>query len=457
MARFFHMLAFRPLPDRSPIIEHWRVTVLEAPARRAAKIHRAWFVAAVAFVATVGAAGFRATPGVLITPLQQEFGWSRGEISAAVSVNLVLFGLTSPFAAALMERFGIRRVVAAALVLVAAGSGLTVFMTAAWQLVLCWGVLVGLGTGSMALAFVATVTSRWFVKHRGIVTGVLTAGGATGQLSFLPILAYLAGAHGWRSAALVVSGGALLVAPLALWLLRDHPRDVGLTAYGADPDEPQPAPVATTGAARRALTVLRQASRTPTFWLLAGSFAICGATTNGLVGTHFIPAAHDHGMPETAAASLLALVGVFDIVGTIFSGWLTDRFDSRALLGAYYALRGLSLLVLPDLFAASTHPNMLIFILFYGLDWVATVPPTIALCRERWGASGPVVFGWVFAAHQLGAALAATAAGLVRDNLGNYNAAFYAAGGIALVASVLSTQIRRPGHTGARWRVAFED
>jgi predicted MFS family arabinose efflux permease len=337
--------------------------------------------------------------------------------------------------------------------------------------VLCWGVLVGLGTGSMALAFVATVTSRWFVKHRGIVTGILTAGGATGQLSFLPILAYLAGAHGWRSAALVVSAAALVVVPLVLWLLRDHPRDVGLTAYGADPDEPQPTDrtltggtptssvpaTVTTGAARRALSVLRQASRTPTFWLLAGSFAICGATTNGLVGTHFIPAAHDHGMPETAAAGLLALVGIFDIVGTIFSGWLTDRFDSRVLLGAYYALRGLSLLVLPDLFAASTHPSMLIFILFYGLDWVATVPPTIALCRERWGTSGPVVFGWVFAAHQLGAALAATAAGLVRDNLGNYNAAFYTAGGIALVASLLSTQIRRPGHTGARWRVAFED
>lgn len=433
------------------------VTVLEAPARRVGKIHRAWFVAAVAFVATVGAAGFRATPGVLITPLQNEFGWSRGTISAAVSVNLVLFGLTSPFAAALMERFGIRRVVACALVLVAAGSGLTVFMTTSWQLVLCWGVLVGLGTGSMALAFVATVTNRWFVKHRGIVTGILTAGGAAGQLSFLPLLAYLAGAHGWRWAALSVSGAALLVAPLALWLLRDHPSDVGLSAYGADPDAPaQPAPPSG-GAARRALSALRDAARTPVFWLLAGSFAICGATTNGLVGTHFIPAAHDHGLPETAAADLLALVGVFDIVGTIFSGWLTDRFDSRVLLGAYYALRGLSLLVLPDLFAASAHPSMLIFILFYGLDWVATVPPTIALCRERWGASGPVVFGWVFASHQIGAALAATAAGLLRDNLGTYNAAFYGAGGLALIAAVLSTQVRRPGHTGARWKVAFEE
>jgi sugar phosphate permease len=451
------MLAFRPLAEGSARDEHSRVTVVEAPARRATKIHRAWFVAAVAFVATVGAAGFRATPGVLITPLQQEFGWSRGTISAAVSVNLVLFGLTSPFAAALMERFGIRRVVAGALLLVATGSGLTVFMSASWQLVLCWGVLVGLGTGSMALAFVATVTSRWFVRHRGIVTGVLTAGGAAGQLSFLPILAYLAGAHGWRSAALVVAGAALLVSPLALWLLRDHPRDVGLTAYGADPDEPEQVVPAGTGAARRALTALRDASRTGTFWLLAGGFAICGATTNGLVGTHFIPAAHDHGMPPTAAASLLAMVGVFDIAGTVFSGWLTDRFDSRALLGAYYALRGLSLLVLPDLFAAGTHPSMLIFILFYGLDWVATVPPTIALCRERWGASGPVVFGWVFASHQIGAALAATTAGVLRDSLGTYDAAFYGAGGLALIAAVLSVTLRRPGHTGARWRVAFEE
>jgi MFS family permease len=446
-------------------------------------------VAAVAFVATVGAAGFRATTGVLIAPLQQEFGWSRGTISFAVSVNLILYGLTSPFAAALMERFGIRRVVAAALLLVAAGSGLTVFMTASWQLVLCWGVLVGLGTGSMALAFVATVTNRWFVRHRGVVTGVLTAGGAAGQLSFLPLLAYLIGRSGWRSAALVVAVAALAVSPLALWLLRDHPRDVGLLPYGAEPGAAEPrtaesqaaeppragpreagparsgpkeagpreAEPAGIGPARRALTALRDAARVPTFWLLAGSFAICGATTNGLVGTHFIPAAHDHGLPTTTAASLLALVGVFDIVGTIFSGALTDRFDSRLLLSFYYALRGLSLLALPDLFSATPHPSMLIFILFYGLDWVATVPPTIALCRERFGDSGPVVFGWVFAAHQIGAAVAATGAGLIRDDLGAYDMAFYLAGGLALIASLLSAWVRRPGQTGARWRVVFDD
>ena len=416
------------------------------------RLHRAWIVAGVAFVATVGAAGFRATPGVMINPLHQEFGWSTGIISLAVSVNLILFGLTAPFAAALMERWGMRKVVSSALLLVAAGSGLTVFMKASWQLVLCWGVLVGLGTGSMAMSFVATVTGRWFVAQRGVVTGVLTAGGATGQLAFLPVLASLTAAHGWRTAALTVSATALSVVPLVYFLLRDHPSEVGTTAYGAT--DPEPAPPRTQSAARRAVTALRDASRTGTFWLLAGAFAICGATTNGLIGTHFIPAAHDHGMPQTTAAGLLALVGAFDIVGTIASGWLTDRYDSRLLLGMYYGLRGLSLLVLPSLLAASLHPSMLVFVLFYGLDWIATVPPTIALCRERFGDAGPVVFGWVFASHQVGAAVAAAGAGMIHDRLGAYDTAFYVAGGLALIAAVLSVGIRR---STVQWRVAFEE
>jgi predicted MFS family arabinose efflux permease len=272
---------------------------------------------------------------------------------------------------------------------------------------------------------------------------VLTAAGATGQLIFLPVLARLVGSSGWRSAALTVTGAALLVVPLVVWLLRDHPADVGLAPYGSAQVVPRPEPGH--GAAVRAVGALRTASRTGAFWLLAGGFAICGASTNGLVGTHFIPAAHDHGMPETTAASLLALVGIFDIVGTVASGWLTDRVDSRWLLGTYYLLRGLSLMVLPDLFAAGPHPSMLVFVLFYGLDWVATVPPTIALCRQRFGADAPVVFGWVFAAHQIGAALAATGAGLVRDSLGSYNLAWYAAGGLCLIAALLSVQIARPG------------
>jgi MFS family permease len=414
--------------------------------RPAPKLHRAWLIAGAAFVALLASAGFRAAPGVLIDPLHEEFGWSRTTISSAVSVNLVLFGLFAPFAAALMERFGIRRVSATALTVIALGAGGTVFMTASWQLVLCWGVLVGLGTGSMAMGFAAMVATRWFVRSRGVVTGVLTAAGATGQLIFLPLIANLAVGSGWRTASLVIAIAALAVVPVVLLVIRDHPADVGTTAYGA-PDDADAAevarPAAKTGSVRRALSVLGQAARTRTFWLLAVGFAICGATTNGLVGTHFVPAAHDHGMPQTTAASLLALVGVFDVVGTIFSGWLTDRIDPRILLGVYYALRGLSLALLPQLFTDSVQPSMWAFILFYGLDWVATVPPTVALCIRAFGDAGPIVFGWVFASHQLGAAFAASAAGLVRDQLGNYSLAWYSAAVLAVIASVASLAITR--------------
>ncbi|WP_141978778.1 MFS transporter [Saccharothrix saharensis] len=401
----------------------------------------AWVVAGVGFVALVGAAAFRATPGALIEPLQREFGWSTGTVGFAVSVNLMLFGLTAPFAAALMERLGVRKVVASALTLVAVGSGLTVLMTAAWQLVLFWGVLIGLGTGSMALAFVATITGRWFVKHRGLVTGILSAGSATGQLVFLPVVAAVSESSGWRTACVVVSVAALAVVPLVLLFLREHPADLGVPPYGGD--EVVPVPPAAGGAARTAVRALAGAARTGPFWFLAAGFAICGATTNGLVGTHFIPAAHDHGMPTTTAAGLLALVGIFDIVGTVLSGWLTDRVDSRVLLAVYYALRGASLLVLPQLFQDSVHPSMLVFIIFYGLDWVATVPPTVALCRQVFGLSAPVVFGWVFASHQIGAAIAATAAGIARDHFGNYSSTWYAAGLLSIVAAFLSMRIKR--------------
>ncbi|GAA1030619.1 MFS transporter [Virgisporangium ochraceum] len=419
------------------------------------RVHPAWLAAGVALVALVGAAGFRATPSVMLHPLHEEFGWPLATISAAVSVNLVLYGLTAPFAAALMDRFGVRKVTTGALLLVSAGSGLTVFMRSSFELIMLWGVLVGLGTGSMALAFVATVTGRWFVKRRGLVTGVLTAAGAAGQLVFLPVLAVIVENSGWRTASLLVAGAALAVVPLVLLWLRDYPADVGVRPYGAEADAEPSMPstssasskAPTEGAGRRAVGALTMAARTRPFWLLAGGFAICGATTNGLVGTHFIPAAHDHGMAPTAAASLLALIGLFDIVGTIVSGWLTDRVDSRILLGVYYAGRGLSLLILPTLFNASAAP-MVVFIVFYGLDWVATVPPTVALCREYWGDRGPVVFGWVFASHQFGAAIAAAGAGLVRDRLGEYTLAWYVAGGLAIIGAILSVSIRRKVQTG---------
>ncbi|TJZ52056.1 MFS transporter [Streptomyces piniterrae] len=419
-----------------------------APRRR--RPHRAWAVAAVTFLTIIGAAGFASLPGLLIEPLHAEFHWSRGTIGFAVSVNLALYGLTAPFAAALMDRFGIRRVVAVALMVIAVGTGLTVFMTASWQLVLLWGVLVGLGSGSMALAFAATVTGRWFTERRGLVTGILTAAGASGQLVFLPLLSWIVDRHDhhdWRPAAVTVALAAVAVVPLVWLLLRDHPADVGLAPYGAREFVPKPPPQR--GAARRAIRALVSAARTGPFWLLAGTFAICGATTNGLVKTHFVPAAHDHGMPMTAAASLLAVIGVFDIAGTIASGWFTDRFDTRRLLAVYYGLRGVSLMFLPLLLADSVHPPMVFFIVFYGLDWVATVPPTIALCREYYGEDSAIVFGWVLAAHQVGAGLIAFAGGLARDTFGTYDPVWYTSGALCALAALMALVIRRRGAAGS--------
>ncbi|MCJ1677405.1 MFS transporter [Streptomyces sp. APSN-46.1] len=416
------------------------------PTATPGRVHRAWFVAAVAFVTIIGAAAFASLPGLLIDPLHEEFDWSRGTIGFAVSVNLALYGLTAPFAAALMDRYGIRRVVALALLVISGGSVATIWMTASWQLVLFWGVLVGLGSGSMALAFAATVTNRWFTARRGLVTGILTAAGASGQLIFLPLLSWLVERHGWRPAAVTVSLAALVVVPFVWLLLRDHPADVGLAPYGGTYAE-KPAPAR--GAARRTVTVLFKAARTGPFWLLAGTFAICGASTNGLVRTHFVPAAHEHGMPVTAAAGLLAVIGVFDVVGTVASGWFTDRFEARRLLAVYYALRGVSLLFLPLLLAPTIHPPMVLFIVFYGLDWVATVPPTIALCREHYGEDSAIVFGWVLASHQIGAAVVAFLGGLARDVFGSYDLVWYASGALCAMAALMAMVIRRRPATAA--------
>jgi MFS family permease len=407
---------------------------------RRPRLHWAWVVAAVSFVAILGAAGFRSVPGVMMNPLHHEFGWSHGTVGLAMSVNMTLFGLTAPFAAALMDRFGVRPVLTAALVLISAGSALSVGMTASWQLVLLWGVLVGVGTGAISMGFVATVSTRWFEQRRGLVTGVLTAASATGQLIFLPVVAEVTTRHGWRWASLIVAAAALSVVPLVLVFMRNYPQDMGLTAYGATTSLPAEVP---TGSFRAAFDGLRMGARVPAFWLLAGSFAICGMTTNGLIGTHFIPAANDHGMPTTVAAGLLATIGILDVAGTIFSGWLTDRVDPRLLLVVYYAGRGISLLLLPTLLSPHAEPGTWVFIIFYGLDWVATVPPTIALCRNYFGIRTPVVFGWVFASHQFGAAVAAAGAGWVRDLRGDYDLAFYVAAGLCALAALLCLNVRK--------------
>ncbi|MTE19742.1 MFS transporter [Streptomyces sp. TRM43335] len=405
-------------------------------------VHRAWWVAAAAAVAIVVAGAFSTVPGLLVDPLHRDFGWSRGSIGFAASVNMVLYGLTAPFAAALMDRFGIRRVVAGALTLVAVGAALTTVMSAAWQLTLYWGLLVGLGTGSMAMAFAATVVGRWFVERRGLATGLLTSASVLGQMVFLPLLAWIVEHHRWSTATATLALGALAVVPLLLLVLRDHPADVGVEAYGAREFTPRPAPVP--GAARRAVSVLLDAARTGPFWLMAGVFAVCGASTNGIMWTHFAPAAHDHGMPTTVAASLLAAIGVFNVVGTVASGWLTDRCDPRRLLAISFALRGALLVFLPVTMAATVRPSMILFVVLFGLLDLATVPPVIALARSFHGEDGAIVFGWVNTAHQVGAALAAALGGVARDVFGTYDVVWIAVGALCAAAALVSLVIRRP-------------
>ena len=388
-------------------------------------------------------AGFRSAPSVLIVPLEDAFGWSRSDISLAVATNILLFGLVSPFAAALMEKFGIRKVVMLALATVSSGAFLTIFIQAPWQLIATWGVIVGVGTGSMALVFAATVANRWFVAKRGLVTGVLTAAAATGQLIFLPGLSHLALTYGWKSVSITVASFALLVIPFIYLFLRDSPSDLGLLPYGA-PADWQPPAKSELSAGALAIDTLIQSSKRKDFWYLFGSFFVCGLSTSGLIGTHFIPAAHDHGMPTTLAASLLALVGVFDVIGTVFSGWLTDRYDPRKLLFFYFGLRGLSLFLLPSILFSSIHASTLVFVIFYGLDWVATVPPTIMLCRAVLGPQrASVVYGWVFVGHQIGGAVAAFGAAILRVQIGDYALAFYISGALCIVTSYFVLQIAK--------------
>jgi sugar phosphate permease len=403
------------------------------------RFHYAWVVAAVTFIVLLVTAGIRATPGILMVPLEHEFGWNRAVISAAVAINIALFGLIGPFAASVMDRWGLRRVMLAALALLAASVALSTRMHSQWQLMLLWGVLVGTGSGGTSMVLAAVVATRWFDHRRGLVLGALTAANATGQLVFLPMLAALVEQRGWRTATIVVAGFAAVVFVVVLVLMRDRPEDLGLLPYGqrAD-DEPRTVP--------RALSpfeALGRATRSRAFWILAGTFFVCGASTNGLIGTHLIAACHDYGIPPMRSAQLLAMMGIFDILGTTASGWLTDRYSSRHLLFGYYTLRGLSLLFLPMTLADGAG-GLAWFGVFYGLDWVATVPPTVRLTGEAFGRENTgVVYGWIGASHQLGASMAAFGAGAIRTGLGDYRLAFWIAGGLCLLAGASFLTIGR--------------
>lgn len=410
---------------------------------RRSTFHPAWPVAFVTFLVLVVTAGVRATPSVLVVPLEEAFGWRRDEISISIALNVLLFGLIAPFAAAFMERFGMRKVVLTALTLVTVGSLSTMFINSPWQLLASWGIVVGIGTGSMALVFGGTVANRWFVKHRGLVIGLFTASSATGQLVFLPGLAHVAVNFGWQRVSLTVAVASAILIPLIAIFLRETPASVGALPYGAEADWQPPLP-SEMGASKLAIVTLKEASQKKDFWYLFFTFFVCGLSTSGLIGTHFIPAAHDHGMMETVAAGLLALIGVFDLIGTIASGYLTDRYDPRKLLFFYYFLRGLSLFLLPFILFQTVHPSTLVFVIFYGLDWVATVPPTIMLCRTILGPDrGMIIYGWVYAAHQIGASVAAFGAAVLRVKLGDYAVSFYVSGAFCILSALLVLRIAK--------------
>jgi sugar phosphate permease len=424
-----------------------------AAASRKPRIHRAWLVAAVTFLVLLASAAFRSSLGLMLVPIEEDLGWTRTDTSVAVSVNLIVYGLAAPFAAALIEPIGVRRTAVWALLLIAAGCLGTTVMTAPWQLSALWGGIIGLATGSVALVFGAIVANRWFVARRGLVVGILGAAWATGQLVFLPLLAALVNAFGWRAASMAIALVCVGLVPVAMVVLRNRPEDVGLLPYGGsatDNVNAGAAPPTARAAVVYAVTVLRESFWSRPFLLLAGTFFVCGWTTNGIVSSHFVPAAHDHGMQATMAAGLLAVVGIFDIAGTIGSGWLTDRFDPRRLLAIYYGLRGVALLAVSAVLAAQVNPPLLVVVALFGLDWVATVPPTVVLCSKAFGPErGGIVFGWVFAAHMIGAGVAAAASGAMRAASGDYTSAWILAGALAMTAAAATFLLPRTGRRAA--------
>jgi len=409
------------------------------------RFHYAWIAVGVAFLVMLVTAGTRGTPSVMIIPLEKAFGWSRTEISAALSINLALFGLMGPFAAAAMERYGLRRSVLTALTILGSAVGLSSLMQESWQMWLLWGFIVGGASGVTATTFGATVVNRWFKEKRGFAMGLLTASSATGQLVFLPMLAAVTERWGWQPVVLIVSAAIALIIPLVFVLLPERPAAVKLPLYG----EPADAPLAEHEAKRNPIALafgaLGRAIKVRDFWLLFFSFFVCGASTNGYIGTHFIAMCGDYGMGAVQGAGILAAMGALDLLGTTASGWLSDRYNNRVLLFWYYGLRGLALIYLPFAFGI-TYFGLPVFALFYGLDWIATVPPTLRLTTDIFGnRDAPIVFGWIFSGHQLGAASAALVGGMLRNSLGTYTVATMISGALCLVAAVMVLRIHRAG------------
>jgi MFS family permease len=403
--------------------------------------HYAWIVVAVTFLTLLAAQAVRAAPGVIITSLESEFGWTRTEISLAISLSILTFGLGGPLGGTLIDRFGPRLVMLVGDLLIVAGLFGLLFVRDLWAMYALWGIPIGLGTGAVGGVLGAAVAHRWFRTQRGMIIGAFGGATSAGQLLFVPVMAQLTVGEGWRWAvAVVLAACAVMLVPVALFM-RNRPEDAGTRAFGEGA-----VVTAATQAEDRRTTSLGNAIRTRDFWLLAGSFFVCGYTSNGLVGTHLIPHATEHGFTEVMAASAVALLGSMNIIGTLASGWLTDRFDNRKLLAAYYGFRATSLFALPLIYDIRW---LFLFAFVYGLDWIATVPPTANLVATIYGrASLGTIYGWIFFSHMVGAAIAAFAGGFFRDLLGDYHLMFISAGIMGFIAVSLALRISTPATAG---------
>lgn len=411
------------------------------------RIHYSWVILSITFFSIISAGIVRSSSGVFIVPFENEFGWDRSMISFAFATSLFLYGISGPFMAALIESIGLKKMMISAMLTLVVGVLLTYIMEKPWQLIFIWGIIIGLGSGLFLTVLSPYVANRWFEKRRGLAVGILTAATATGQLILLPILAIILETHSWRWAISLILILSLVMLIVILLFMKNSPVEMGILPYGQDKEKvatyirhstSRKNPIST------AFQALFEAVKVKEFWLLSGSFFICGLSTSGLIGTHFISYCIGFGFTAVAAASLLSFMGIFDLIGTTLSGWLSDRFDNRWLLFWYYALRGASLVFLPFALSDGSMTFLIIFSIFYGLDWIATVPPTINISRQVFGMEKSVViYGWIFAAHQAGSAVAAGGAGIIYSLFNSYTWAFVLAGVFCVLASLFVIVIKK--------------
>ncbi|MCP1146334.1 MFS transporter [Lysinibacillus endophyticus] len=409
------------------------------------KLHYSWVILVVTFISIIVAGIIRSSSGIFIDPFETEFGWGRPAISFAFAVGLFLYGFSGPFMAAFVDIFGLKKMMLYSMAILTVGLSLTFVMNSEWQLILIWGVMLGIGSGLFLTVLSTQVANRWFVKRRGLAVGFLTAATATGQLVLLPVLASFVENYSWRAAIALIFALSIAMLIIIAIFMKSWPKDVGTTPYGQEEHIlNEPPIISNRNPFKVAINSLIEGLKVKEFWLLAGSFFICGLSTSGLIGTHFISYCVSFGIPLVTAASLLSLMGVFDLIGTTVSGWLSDRFDNRWLLFWYYLLRGISLLFLPFALAQGSYVWLVIFSIFYGLDWIATVPPTVGLARQKFGLQkSAMMYGWITAAHQVGAGVAAFSGGVIFKIFDSYMWAFLFAGGFCLLGSLFVLLIKK--------------